>query len=90
VAKVKVEVKAKVRPSPQPQPRPQPQPAYYGILEDALTSVSLGDGEISGNMAADIESASLGVVSVTPALRQGRALVWAVVANSTLTKALTF
>ncbi len=131
---------------------------YYGILEDALASVSLGDGEISGNMTADIESASLGVfvltqqgalpasadealsrikstfpaianldyvarpqegkgysfqattttqgldassgkivavaqsvlVSVTPALRQGRVLVWAVVANGTLTKALTF
>jgi hypothetical protein len=130
---------------------------YYGILEDALASVSLGDGEISGDMTADIESASLGVfvltqqgalptsadealgrikntfpaianldyvarpqegkgysfqattttqgldpsgkivavaqsvlVSVTPALRQGRVLVWAVVANGTLTKALTF
>lgn len=131
---------------------------YFGILEDALASVSLGDGEISGNMTADIESASLGVfvltqqgtlpasadealgrikstfpgianldyvakpqegkgysfqattttqgldassgkivavaqsvlVSVTPALRQGRVLVWAVVANGTLTKALTF
>jgi hypothetical protein len=131
---------------------------YYGILEDALASVSLGDGDISGNMTADIESASLGVfvltqqgalptsegealvrikatfpgiadldyvakpqqgkgysfqamtttqgldassgkmvavaqsvlVSVTPALRQGRVLVWAVVANGTLTKALTF
>jgi len=131
---------------------------YYGILEDTLASVSLGDGEISGNMTADIESASLGVfvltqqgtlpanadealarikstfpgianldymakpqqgqgysfqattttkgldassgkvvavsqsalVSVTPALRQGRVLVWAVVANGTLTKALTF
>ena len=131
---------------------------YYGILEDALAFVSLGDGEISGNMTADIESASLGVfvltqqgalpasadealtrirstfpgianlgylakpqegkgypfqattttqgldassgkivavaqsvlVSITPALRQGRVLVWAVVANGTLTKALTF
>ncbi|MGA9347493.1 MAG: hypothetical protein WBW48_01650 [Anaerolineae bacterium] len=131
---------------------------YFGILEDALASVSLGDGEISGNMTADIESASLGVfvmtqqgtlptsadealarikatfpgianldyvarpqqgkgysfqamtttqgldpssgkvvavaqsviASVTPALRQGRVLVWAVVANGTLTKALTF
>jgi len=131
---------------------------YFGILEDALASVSLGDGEISGDMIADIESASLGVfvltqqgalpaseadalsrikstfpgianldyvarpqqgqgysfqamtttqgldpssgkvvavaqsvlVSVTPALRQGRVLVWAVVANGTLTKALTF
>jgi hypothetical protein len=131
---------------------------YYGILEDALASVSLGDGEISGDMTADIESASLGVfvmtqqgalpasadealgrikstfpaianldyaakpqegksysfqamtttqgldpssgkvvavaqsvmVSVTPALRQDRVLVWAVVANGTLTKALTF
>jgi hypothetical protein len=130
---------------------------YYGILEDALASVSLGDGEISGNLTADIESASLGVfvltqqgtlpasadealarikdafpgianldyvarpqqgrgysfqgmtttkgldpsgkivavgqsalVAVTPALRQGRVLVWAVVANGTLTKALTF
>jgi hypothetical protein len=130
---------------------------YYGILEDALASVSLGDGEISGDMTADIESASLGVfvltqqgalpasadealgrikstfpaiadldyvarpqegqgysfqattttqgldpsgkvvavsqsvlVSVTPALRKGRVLVWAVVANGTLTKALTF
>jgi len=131
---------------------------YFGILEDALASVSLGDGEISGNLTADIESASLGVfvltqegalpanadealarikatfpgianldyvarppqgqgysfqattttkgldpdtgkivavsqsvlVSVTPALRQGRVLVWAVVANGTLTKALTF
>ena len=131
---------------------------YFGILEDALASVSLGDGEISGDMTADIESASLGVfvmtqqgalpaseadalsrikatfpgianldyvtkpqegkgysfqattttqgldassgkvvavaqsvlVSVTPALRQGRVLVWAVVANGTLTKALTF
>jgi hypothetical protein len=130
---------------------------YYGILEDALASVSLGDGDISGNMTADIESASLGVfvltqqgalptnadealgrikstfpaiasldyvarpqegqgysfqaatttqgldasgkivavaqsalVSVTPGLRQGRVLVWAVVANGTLTKALTF
>lgn len=130
---------------------------YYGILEGALASVSLGDGEISGDMTADIESASLGVfvmtqqgalptsadealgrikatfpaianldyvakpqegkghsfqattttqgldpsgkivavaqsvlVSVTPALRQGRVLVWAVVANGTLTKALTF
>jgi len=128
---------------------------YYGILEDAMASVSLGDGDISGNMTADIESASLGVfvltqqgalpasesealsrikstfpgianldyvanpqegqgysfqattttqgldasgkvvavaqsvlVSVTPALRQGRVLVWAVVANGTLTKAL--
>jgi hypothetical protein len=130
---------------------------YFGILEDALASVSLGDGEISGNLTADIESASLGVfvltqegelptsegealarikatfpgianldyvarpqqgqsysfqaatttkgldpsgkivavgqsalVAVTPALRQGRVLVWAVVANGTLTKALTF
>jgi hypothetical protein len=130
---------------------------YYGVLEDALASVSLGDGEISGDMTADIESASLGVfvltqqdalptsadealgriksafpaianldyvtrpqegkgysfqattttqgldpsgkvvavsqsvlVSVTPALRKGQVLVWAVVANGTLTKALTF
>jgi hypothetical protein len=130
---------------------------YFGVLEDALASVSLGDGEISGDMTADIESASLGVfvltqqgalptsadealariksafpgianldyvakpqegqsysfqattntqgldpsgkivavaqsalVSVTPALRQGRVFVWAVVANGTLTKALTF
>jgi len=131
---------------------------YFGVLEDALASVSLGDGDISGDMTADIESASLGVfvltqqgalpasadealsriksafpgiadldyvakpqegkgysfqatattqgldassgkvvavaqsvlVSVTPALRQGRVLVWAVVANGTLTKALTF
>jgi len=128
---------------------------YFGVLEDALASVSLGDGDISGDMTADIESASLGVfvltqqgalpasedealsriksafpsianldyaanpqegqgysfqattttqgldasgkvvavaqsvlVSVTPALRQGRVLVWAVVANGTLTKAL--
>ena len=130
---------------------------YYGNLEDAMASVSLGDGEISGDLTADIESASLGVfvltqqgalptnadealsrikatfpaianldyiakpqegkgysfqattttqglqsggkivavaqsvlVSVTPALRQGRVLVWAVVANGTLAKALTF
>ena|GEM_PF-1110980 len=131
---------------------------YYGVLEDAMASVSLGDGEISGDMTADIESASLGVfvltqqgalpaseadalsriksafpgianldyaanpqegqgysfqattttqgldassgkivavaqsvlVSVTPGLRQGRVLVWAAVANGTLTKALTF
>ena len=130
---------------------------YFGILKDALASVSLGDGDVSGNLTADIESASLGVfvltqqgalpasadealsrikatfpgianldyvakpqqgkgysfqattttqgldpsgkivavaqsalVSVTPALRQGRVLVWAVVANGTLTKALTF
>jgi hypothetical protein len=130
---------------------------YYGILENAQASVSLGDGEISSNMTADIESASLGVfvltqqgalpastdealarikstfpgianldyvarpqegkgysfqattttqgldssgkivavaqsvlVSVTPGLRQGRVLVWAAVANGTLTKALTF
>jgi hypothetical protein len=129
---------------------------YWGVLEDALASVSLGDGQISGDMTADIESASLGVfvltqpgtlpvnqgealarikatfpgianldyvarpqegkgyffqattttkgldpgsgkivavsqsalVAVTPALRQGRVLVWAVVANGTLTKAL--
>jgi len=128
---------------------------YYGILEDALASVSLGDGDMGGDMTADIESASLGVfvltqqgalptsadealsriksafpgianldyvanpqegkaysfqattttqgldasgkvvavaqsvlVSVTPALRQGRVLAWAVVANGTLTKAL--
>jgi hypothetical protein len=130
---------------------------YYGTLEDAIASVSLGDGEISGDLTADIESASLGVfvltqqgalpaseadalarikstfpgianldyaakpqegqgysfqattttqgldasgkivavaqsvlVSVTPGLRQGRVLVWAVVAKGTLTKALTF
>jgi len=130
---------------------------YFGILEDALASVSLGDGEISGNLTADIESASLGafvmtqegtlpaneaaalaliratfpgiagldytaqpqrrqgytfraqtttqaldpggqiavvgqsvLAAVTPGLRQGRVLVWVVVANGTLTKALTF
>lgn len=130
---------------------------YFGVLEDALASVSLGDGEVSGDLTADIESASLGVfvmtqegalpagedealarikrtfpaiadldyvaqprtgkgysfqatttvksldpsgkivavgqsvvVSVTPAVRQGRVLVWAVVANGTLAKALTF
>jgi len=130
---------------------------YWGVLDGGLASVSLGDGEISGDLTADIESASLGVfvmtqegtlpagpdgalarikatfpgiadldyvarpqqgrgyafqatttvksldpsgkvvavaqsvmVSVTPALRQGRVLVWAVVANGTLTKALTF
>jgi len=130
---------------------------YWGVLEEGLASVSLGDGEISGDLTADIESASLGVfvmtqpgalpvspeealarirrtfpgiadldyvarpakgkgysfqattttkgldpsgkivavaqsvmVSVTPALRQGRVLVWAVVAKGTLTKALTF
>ncbi len=130
---------------------------YFGILEDALASVSLGDGEISGNLTADIESASLGafvltqqgalpttadealarikatfpgianldyvtkpqegqgysfqattttqgldpssgkivavaqsvIVSVTPALRQGRVLVWTVVANGTLARALS-
>ena len=38
---------------------------YYGILEDALASVSLGDGEISGDLTADIESASLGVFVLT-------------------------
>jgi len=38
---------------------------YHGILEDALASVSLGDGEISGDMTADIESASLGVSVLT-------------------------
>lgn len=131
---------------------------YWGVFEDGLASVSLGDGAISGNMTADIESASLGVfvmtqpgalpanqgealarikrtfpgiaglnyvarpqqgrgssfqattttkgldpdsgkvvavsrsviVAVTPALRQGRVLVWAVVANGKLSKALTF
>jgi len=131
---------------------------YFGVLDGGLASVSLGDGEISGNLTADIESASLGVfvmtqqgalpasegealarikrtfpgianldyiarprkgqgysfqatttttgldpssgkivavgqsviVAVTPALRQGRVLVSAVVANGTLTKALTF
>jgi len=130
---------------------------YWAVLEDGLASVSLGDGEISGDLTADIESASLGVfvltqegtlpagsdealarikatfpgiadldyvprprqgkgyafqatttvksldpsgkvvavgqsvmVAVTPALRQGRVLVWAVVANGTLTKALVF
>lgn len=130
---------------------------YWGVLNEGLASVSLGDGEISGDLTADIESASLGafvmtqpgalpasadealarikatfpgiadldytarpqkgkgysfqatttvkrldpsgkvvavaqsvMVSVTPALRQGRVLVWAVVANGTLTKALTF
>jgi hypothetical protein len=131
---------------------------YNGILTDGLASVSLGDGKISGDLTADIESASLGVfvltqertlpateaaalalikstfpgiagldyvakpqagkgysfqattttqildpnsrqyvaisqsalVAVTPGLRSGRVLVWAVVANGTLTKALTF
>jgi len=38
---------------------------YYSILEDAMASVSLGDGEISGDMTADIESASLGVFVLT-------------------------
>lgn len=130
---------------------------YWGLLDGGLASVSLGDGEISGDLTADIESASLGVfvmtrqgalpaseaealaqigrtfpgiagldyvarprkgkgytfqatttvrsldpsgkvvavaqsvvVSVTPALRRGRVLVWVVMANGTLTKALTF
>ena len=38
---------------------------YFGVLEDALASVSLGDGDISGDMTADIESASLGVFVLT-------------------------
>ncbi len=131
---------------------------YWAVLRDGLASVSLGDGGISGDLTADIESASLGVfvmsqpgalpanpdealariratfpgiadlefasrpqqgqgfafqattttkrldpasgkmagvaesalVSVTPALKKDRVLVWALVANGTLTKALTF
>jgi hypothetical protein len=38
---------------------------YNGILTDGLASVSLGDGKISGDLTADIESASLGVFVMT-------------------------
>ncbi len=38
---------------------------YWGVLDDALASVSLGDGEISGDLTTDIESASLGVFVMT-------------------------
>jgi len=72
---------------------------YNGILTDGLASVSLGDGQISGDLTAQaldpgsrqyVSVSQSALVAVTPGLRPGRVLVWAVVANGALTKALTF
>ena len=65
--------------------RPKPQEGQGYSFQATTTTQGLDAS--SGKIVAVAQSV---LVSVTPALRQGRVLVWAVVANGTLTKALTF